>query len=247
MGEITSAILHNIFLFDKAFPGTRTILMMENYRSTPQILAAANSLIAKNCRRMEKDLIPTRPGGRPVLCHHARTAEEEARWIAGEIRALREEGVPLRDIAVLYRAHYLTRTVEEVLRKAELPYTLYSGAPFFGRMEIRDAIAYLRLIAYQDDLSFLRVANVPRRNLGERRMKYLRDYAVEHRCSLYEGLKACLEDDVLRGARGKELVKLVETFSGGWRLQERRSITSPRQKSCISFLSRNSLRPTLIV
>ena len=135
--------------FDKAFPGTRTILMMQNYRSTPQILAASNALIAHNRTRMQKSLQPTRPDGAPVVCHHARTAQAEAAWIAGEIAALHKAGVAYRDITVLYRAHYVTRTIEEVFLREQIPYTIYSGVQFFGRAEIKDALSYLRMLAYR--------------------------------------------------------------------------------------------------
>lgn len=205
--------------FDQVFSPVRTVLMTENYRSTPQILAAANSLIAKNSLRVRKELRPTLPPGPPVLCHYASDAEEEARWIAGQIKALWEAGTPYRDIAVLYRAHYVTRQVEEVLMGEEIPYTIYSGTQFFGRMEIRDALAYLRMIALQDDLSFLRIANVPKRNLGKRRMAFLRDRAAETGNTLYQTLKQHLEDPLFKGTGAEKFVKLVDAFSasGGGR------------------------------
>ncbi|OUN07597.1 DNA helicase UvrD [Flavonifractor sp. An92] len=202
--------------FPQKFPGTETILMMENYRSTPQILAAANSLISRNKARMEKNLIPRHPDGQPVLCRLAGSEEEEAGWICGQILALRDQGVPLRDIAVLYRAHYLTRTVEEVFLKAKLPYAITSGAPFFQRKEIKDALSYLRLIAYRDDLSFLRVANVPRRNLGERRMGFLKEQAAARGISLYQTMLEELDGEVLRGSRAADLAALVEDLGRTW-------------------------------
>ena len=199
--------------FHLAFPGTRTILMMQNYRSTPQILAAVNSLIAKNRDRMEKNLIPTLPDGEPVRCHHALTDTAEAQWIAAEIEALRSRGVPYRDMTVLYRAHYLTRVVEEVFLQQKIPYTIYSGTQFFGRMEIKDALSYLRMVAYRDDLSFLRVANTPKRNLGQRRMAFLRDYAAAHNCTLFEALSATLDDEILKNTKARRFVELIERFS----------------------------------
>ncbi len=199
--------------FDQVFSPARTVLMTENYRSTPQILAAANSLIARNSLRVRKELRSTLPPGPPVLCHYASDAEEEGRWIAGQIKALREAGTPYRDIAVLYRAHYVTRQVEEVLMGEEIPYTIYSGTQFFGRMEIRDALAYLRMIALQDDLSFLRIANVPKRNLGKRRMAFLRDRAAETGNTLYQTLKQHLEDPLFKGTGAEKFVKLVDAFS----------------------------------
>lgn len=199
--------------FDKHFPSVKTIMMMENYRSTPEILSVANSLIAKNKNRMQKDLLPTLPGGKPVLCHHGKTAEEEARWMAKKIEELHEDGVPYRDITILYRAHYLTRTVEEVFLKEKIPYTIYSGIQFFGRMEIKDALSYLRMLAYKDDLSFARVANVPKRNLGERRMAFLREYAEQNQCSLYDALQKNLDHEMMKGTKAASFVSLIENLA----------------------------------
>lgn len=199
--------------FDKDFENVTTIMMTRNYRSTPQIIAAANSLIAKNIQRIEKDLIPTLSDGAPVVYHHAKTAEEEARWIANEIKALRDRGVPLHDIAILYRAHYLSRTIEEVFLREQLPYVIFSGVGFFSRREIKDALSYLRLVAYRDDLSFLRVANVPKRNLGQSRMKFLQDYAGKNGCSLYRALELTVDEEIFKNTKAKRLLALVERFS----------------------------------
>ena len=199
--------------FDQKFSGVRTIMMMENYRSTPQILEAANTLIEKNRNRVRKTLIPTLEDGEPVACYFGENAEAESSWIGERIKELHESGTAYRDIAVLYRAHYVTRTVEEALLKAEIPYTIYSGVQFFGRAEIKDALSYLRLIAFQDDLSFLRVANVPRRNLGQRRMKFLKEYAEGRSCSLYQALCDTLDDEIFRGTKAKALVSLVERYA----------------------------------
>lgn len=202
--------------FDKVFPGTKTILLTENYRSTPQILAAANSLISKNVQRIKKDLRPVLPSGGPVRCRYAEDAESEARWIAEQIQALHEEGVPYKDVTVLYRAHYVTRTLEEVFLREKLPYTIYSGVPFFQRVEIKDALCYLRMIAYKDDLSFLRVANVPKRNLGKRRMAFLREYADKNGCTLYSALVSNLEEELFKGTKASRFVSLIEDFSAGY-------------------------------
>lgn len=199
--------------FDKAFPKVKTILMMQNYRSTPQILAAVNSLIDKNRHRIKKDLIPMLPDGGPVICHHAATEEAQARWISEQIKALADSGVPFKDITVLYRAHYITRTVEEVFLKEEIPYTIYSGVQFFGRMEIKDALSYLRMIAYKDDLSFVRIANVPKRNLGERRMKFLQDYAAQNGCSLYDALRRTRDEEIFKGTKAVQFISLIEAFA----------------------------------
>ena len=199
--------------FDKAFSGTKTIMMLQNYRSTPQILAAANALIDKNQHRIKKDMIPTLPDGAQVVCHFAQTQEAEAAWMAGEMQRLHEEGMAYRDMTVLYRAHYVTRAVEEVLLREKIPYTIYSGVPFFGRMEIKDALSYLRMIVYQDDLSFRRIANVPKRNLGKRRMAFLQEYAEQHGCSLYRALQDNIEDALFKGTRARQFVTLIQSFA----------------------------------
>ena len=198
--------------FDQVFPGTRTVMMMENYRSTPEILAVANSLIAKNRFRMEKNLLPTLPGGCPVYCHHAETQEAEALWIVEQAGRLHDEGIPYRDMTILYRAHYVTRSVEEVFLREKLPYAIYSGISFFERKEIKDALSYLRMIACRDDLSFLRIANVPKRNLGRRRMAFLQDYAAEHQCSLWQALTENLDSDMMKQSKAGEFVSLIDSF-----------------------------------
>ena len=200
--------------FDKHFPGAKTVMMMENYRSTPQILDAANSLIGKNTIRIKKDLIPTLPGGFVPVCHHAKTTADEAQWMAEKIEDLHiQKEIPYRDITVLYRAHHVTRGVEEAFLKKKIPYTIYSGVQFFGRMEIKDALSYLRMIAYKDDLSFARVVNRPRRNMGERRMAFLREMAEAAKMSLYEALRRYIDNDIFKGTRARQFVDLIERFS----------------------------------
>ena len=196
--------------FDTHFPGTKTIYMLENYRSTPEILSVVNSLIAKNTSRIEKDLVPVKGHGHKVVCHHATAASEEASWLAGEMARLHEEGVAYREMAVLYRAHYITRSIEEQLLRAEIPYMIYSGVQFFARREIKDALSYLRLLAYRDDLSLLRVVNVPKRNIGQRRRKFLTEYAEAHEMTLYQAMRASIEDPIWKGTKAREFLQLVE-------------------------------------
>ena len=199
--------------FDRDFTPVRTIVMTENYRSTPEILAAANSLIARNRHRYEKNLRAVRPSGCPVICRHADSAADEAAWMAEEICRLHDAGTDYRDMAVLYRAHYVTRSVEETFLQKQLPYSIYSGVQFFARAEIKDALSYLRMIAYRDDLSFRRIANTPRRNLGKRRMAILQEMAAAQRCTLYEALTEALDTDFVKGTRARQFVELVEHFS----------------------------------
>lgn len=202
--------------FDKIFPSVKTIMMMQNYRSTPQIVSVVNDLIDKNKFRIKKNLMPTIADGRKVICHHADTSECEAMWIAEQIQALHGEGTSYREITVLYRAHYITRIVEEVFLREKIPYAIYSGVQFFNRMEIKDALAYLRLIAYKDDLAFLRVVNVPKRNLGERRIKFLQEYAVKHQCSLYIALETNLDNEIFKGTKAAQFVALIENFAANY-------------------------------
>lgn len=199
--------------FDKAFPETQTIMMMENYRSTPEILACANSLIAKNSQRMKKSLVPTLPSGQPVRCHFADDQEQEARWIVAEMKKLRADGVPFRDMTVLYRAHYVTRAVEEVLLEEKIPYTIYSGVQFFARQEIKDALSYLRMLVFKDDLSFRRIVNVPKRNLGKRRLAFLEETAERENTSFYEALVRHLDEPMFKGTKAHDFVALIEQFA----------------------------------
>ncbi len=202
--------------FNNEFSPCRTVMMVQNYRSTPQILAVANSLIRKNTTRMDKDLLPTLPDGDTVLCRHAVNSEAEAVWIMLQIQKLHDQGVPYRDIAILYRAHYVSRTLEQVFLEEKIPYTIYSGIQFYARQEIKDALSYLRMIAWQDDLSFLRIANVPKRNLGKRRMKFLQDYADANGCSLMDALRLHLEDPLFQGTKAASFVNLIDTYTASY-------------------------------
>ena len=144
---------------------------------------------------------------------HAKSAEEEARYIVRKIRELTQSGTfETSDIAILYRAHYISRTIEEVFQREKIVYTLNSGVPFFDRAEIKDSLSYLRMIAYKDDLSFLRVVNSPKRNVGERRIKFLKEYAAEHDCSLYTALKLNTGDDLFANTKAQAFIDLIESF-----------------------------------
>lgn len=198
--------------FDERFQDAHTVMMLENYRSVPQVLDVANSLIAKNKERIPKDLVAVRKDHGPTVWRHAKSSAEEAQWITQGVQSLHKAGVPYRAIAVLYRAHYASRSIEEAFLKARIPHTIYSGVPFFGRKEVKDALSYLRMIAYQDDLSFARVVNVPKRNMGKRRMTFLREEAENRGCSLYEALQLTIENEIFKGTKAKEFVALVEEF-----------------------------------
>lgn len=203
------------FLMDmpEHFPGTQTIMMTTNYRSTPQILAVANDLIAVNTDRIAKTLEPTCPDGPMPVWDHAKTAQNEAVRLVERICAMHGQGVRYGDVAVLYRAHYVTRAIEEALRNAKVPYVVYSGVQFFDRAEIKDALSYLRLMAFKDDLSFERVINKPKRNMGRKRLQFLHSYADSHGCTLYQALRDTLGDPIFKGTRAKPFMSMIEEMS----------------------------------
>lgn len=199
--------------FDREFPDVKTIIMDDNYRSTPEILDAANSLIDKNENRIRKNLISHKEKGEPVTCMPLANGGEEAKAVALEIKRLHEEGRKYGDMAILYRAHYVTRNLEEALLKADIPYVIYSGAQFFDRMEIKDALCYLRMIAFKDDMAFRRIVNKPKRNIGKRRMDFLTEKAEEGHMTLYEALKQNMEDPLFKKTKAADFIELIEYFA----------------------------------
>lgn len=199
--------------FDREFPDVKTIIMDDNYRSTPEILDAANSLIDKNENRIRKDLISHKEKGEPVTCMPLANGGEEAKAVALEIKRLHDEGRKYGDMAILYRAHYVTRNLEEALLKADIPYVIYSGAQFFDRMEIKDALCYLRMIAFKDDMAFRRIVNKPKRNIGKRRMDFLTEKAEEGHMTLYEALKQNMEDPLFKKTKAADFIELIEYFA----------------------------------
>ncbi len=202
--------------FDKAFPDTKTIMMMQNYRSTPEILDVSNSLIAKNLHRIDKNLIPTRNNDARTICHFAHNNYEEAKWIADRIDELHANGAKYQEICIMYRAHYVTRVVEDAFLKQEIPYTIYSGVQFFERAEIKDALSYLRMIAYKDDLSFLRIVNRPRRNIGRQRIDFLKEAAERDSISLYDALIKYLEEPLFKGTKAHDFIDIIDDFSASY-------------------------------
>lgn len=204
-----------ILNFDKDMPPCKTITLDRNYRSSFNILAAANSLIEKNQNRIPKELKAEKSSdfNAPVLYNHSPRAEDDAFWIAGEILKLNGSGAEFKEIAILYRAHYLSRTVEEVFLKKEIPYTIHSGTSFYSRKEIKDVLSYLRILIYKDDISFSRIINEPKRNIGERRMEFLKKYAEENNCTLYTALNETLSDPIFQGTKAADFIFLIEKYS----------------------------------
>jgi len=196
--------------FDKVYPEAKTILLTTNYRSTPEILQASNVLIEKNTIRFPKTLTPTKPEGELPLFNHARNEKEEAEWIYQEIGQLIKAGVSLNKIAILYRAHYLTRPLEECFIEKGLSYKIFSGIEFYGRREIKDVICYLRMLTSADDIAFLRTINNPSRKIGKKKIGYLKDYAEANNISLYNALKKNLDNPILRGTEAARYVESIE-------------------------------------
>ena len=157
----------NILEFAKIFPGAKVVKLEQNYRSTKIILAAANEVIANNPKRHGKTLWSQLPDGEAITHAVATTAEDEAKWIAREIRRIHDEGRRWSDVAVMYRSNIQAKVLEEELRAATVPYVMYGGQQFFERKEVKDVIAYLRVALNQrDELALRRVLNYPARGIG---------------------------------------------------------------------------------
>ncbi len=201
-----------ILEFNSRHENVKTIYLNTNYRSVPQILTASNALIDKNRDRLKKQLTAVRGESRKPLYFHAKTSQLEADWMTANMRALHESGMPYSSMGVLYRAHYVSRTVEESLIRNKIPYVLYSGVEFYKRKEIKDVLCYLRMIYSGDDISFLRTVNEPRRGVGRTRIAALKEYAQLNQCSLYDALKNLLETDLFRRSRAREFVRLIEKY-----------------------------------
>ena len=172
------------------FASDKDIVLDENYRSTPKILDIANCVIANNKNRIPKDLFTRRAEGRAVIHFHGKTEKEETDWIVSQIRLLLDGGASPQDIAILYRSSWQSRALEQALLSEQLAYVIWGGIRFFERKEIKDTIAYLRLLANpDDDLSFLRIINMPSRKLGRAFLDRLRDLAAAEGASLFRTLE----------------------------------------------------------
>ncbi len=192
------ARVENILRFDRDHPGTRTIRLEQNYRSTGTILKAANHVIAHNSGRLGKELWTAGVEGEPILLYSAYTDLDEARFVVNRIEAWVAQGHPRASTAVLYRSNAQSRVIEEQLIQAGVPYRVYGGLRFFERQEIKDALAYLRLMASRhDDPSFERVCNTPTRGLGTKTLDTLREHAKSGNVSLWEAAQKLLAENTL--------------------------------------------------
>lgn len=196
--------------FDKVYPDAKTILLTTNYRSIPEILHASNVLIEKNTIRFPKELIATKSSGELPLYNHTRNEKEEAEWISHEISQLVKSGASLNQIAILYRAHYLTRPLEECFIEKGLSYKIFSGVEFYGRKEIKDVICYMRMLTAGDDIAFLRTINNPSRKIGKKKIAFLKDYAEENNLSLYNALRENLDNPLFRGTQAIRYIESIE-------------------------------------
>ncbi len=200
-----AADVGNIMRFTETYPDATTVLLERNYRSTGVILDAANAVIARNEERPDKRLWTDTEGGVPVAVRHADDDADEAAWLAGEARSLVDSGYRPGDLAVLCRAKALARPVEAELVRAGVPCRTVGGTPFFERREVRDLLAYLRMAINRDDeLSFRRCVNVPRRAMGDASIKRVREFARRYDVGLGTALerRAEIEDLPLRAAEG---------------------------------------------
>ena len=185
------ADIRNILDFEKDFPDATVIKLEENYRSTANILDAANQIIAHNEGRKEKELWTEDGEGEKITLYAAADERDEAAWICQRIRQLQRGGTPYGSIAILYRMHALSRVLEETLMRAGIPYHVYGGTRFYDRREVRDVLAYLRLIQNPaDDISLSRIINVPKRAIGDSTVEQLTQYARQNDMSLYAAVAA---------------------------------------------------------
>jgi DNA helicase-2/ATP-dependent DNA helicase PcrA len=213
------AEVDNILRFEHDFPGAKVIRLERNYRSTGHILAAASYLIAHNEGRLGKTLRTEDVAGEKVTVTGAWDSEEEARAIGEEIEELQRAGEKLNEIAILVRASYQMREFEDRFVTLGLPYRVIGGPRFYERAEIRDALAYLRVInSPADDLAFERIVNVPKRGLGDATVQLLHDHARKRRIPLFEAARAVVETDELKPKARGSLRDLILQFDR-WRAQ----------------------------
>ncbi len=208
------AKIANIQQFSDDFPDTELVKLEQNYRSTSTILDAANAVIANNNGRLGKDLWTDHVHGEPIQIYAGFNEQDEARYVVDRISSLCTEGANYQDHAILYRSNAQSRVFEEALIKLGMPYRIYGGQRFYDRMEIKNAVAYLRL-AYQhdDDTAFERIINTPTRGIGSKTVDTIRFYARENGLTLWRASKASLEATVFspRAAKAiKAFLQMIE-------------------------------------
>lgn len=204
------ANVNYILDFDKDFKPSKTIILDQNYRSSGNILNISNALIRKNRNRLEKDLFTKAAIGADVVHYTAKSEVLEAEYICDQIEQVihNVEGANYRDFAILYRANYLSRTIEQSLIGRQIDYRIFGGLKFFNRKEVKDALSYLRLIATDDDLAFERIINVPSRGIGAKTLENIQLVALNYQVSLYEAL-TLHSDEIRLSAKSRAGVKML--------------------------------------
>jgi len=215
------AEVKNILRFERHFPGAREVRLEQNYRSTGNILACANAVIARNAHRKAKTLFTAAGPGEPVRVVALPGEEDEARFVAEEIARQRGEGRSWSHFAVLFRLNALSRPFEEAFREGSMPHVVHGGPAFFDRSEVRDLLAYLKLcIQPEDDVSLSRIVNVPARGIGDTSLERVQDWAVQQKLPLLEALRRAAEvPELPRGAAEKiaAFVALIEKYQARFR------------------------------
>ena len=210
--EWRGADISNILNFERDFPGAGVVKLERNYRSTSTILSIANSVASKNLRRKEKNLWTENPAGEKVVVFKAGDSADEARFVAERIsRLIESRDFTWSDIAVFYRANFQSRAVEEGLRAGRIPYRIVSGVGFYQRAEIKDIVAYLRLIQNpRDDLSFERIVNVPPRKIGKVTLQKLREVSDAGGFALLDAIEYSQEQNLLSGQALRALSRFLD-------------------------------------
>ncbi len=195
--------------FQKDFKGTTTIVLAQNYRSTKTILDAANKLIKHNVNREPKKLFSENAKGEPISFYHGFSDDAEAKWIAKQIRTLRIEGVKLNQIAVLYRANYISQSLERQFINAKVQYVVWGGTKFYQRQEVKDAMAFLKVIHDWDTVALNRIINVPSRKIGAVALQKLNDHAAQNKLSLAENIQQNYSTLPVTSAQRDEIGKFI--------------------------------------
>ncbi|MDF2855074.1 MAG: ATP-dependent helicase PcrA [Neobacillus sp.] len=220
------ADIANILSFEKDYPDAKVILLEQNYRSTKRILLAANKVIENNLTRKAKNLWTENPEGNKLVYYRADSEQGEAQFVAGKIKELtRDNKNKFSDIAILYRTNAQSRVMEEVLLKSNIEYSIVGGTKFYDRKEIKDMLAYLRLISNpDDDISLRRIINVPKRGVGSTSLDKMADFAAMHDISIFEALSSVelmgLSPKITKAAR--EFRDLISQYT---QMQEFLSVT----------------------
>ncbi len=195
------ADIRNILAFEKDWPAAVVVKLEENFRSTESILEVADNLISFNQNRKQKKLVPTKPKGKEVIVHSFTDEVEEADGIAQQVKDLTGEGVSLKDIAVFYRVNAQSRALEEAFIRNKIPYQIVRGVEFYSRKEIRDLLAYLKILVNPDDeMALLRIINTPTRGIGKTTIDKLRSFAARNNITLSNTLKKTERVDSLSKA-----------------------------------------------